>query len=458
MKKENGFNVIGLTFRFFTLFGLLGLCLCLTGCGKQFARIEENQQALQSMIKDNTEYITELSLNMQHNRDLLQAQIETVRNETLTVGTNVSAVGDQQQQLYEKTQNNNRLTTEKTITVIEENMVSLKAEMEEMQNGIIQVSANLSAVSQEQARLYETIEVQNQQLNQKIAVINDQQSNLQAGIENAANETVKVAADLAALDDKQKNLHITTQENIQQVAKDVIVMQNNQTKLQAGIQKVQDRTNEVAVTLENADQKQMELSEVVHNNNLLLNETIEAAKQNQGQLQAGIANLQIETNQAAANISVVNDEQKNLKEIVQNNNQQLIDKVVEVQQNQQQWQQTFNQIQERIQEVTANISVLENNLSELQNVLKNNIGELQIALNTTNQEQQQFQEKVQSEFLNLADTVSVIKQSQADLQKQIEEIRFSTEGINTYVPTVFRELREDIANNSNKEENKILAD
>ena len=458
MKKENGFNVIGLTFRFFTLFGLLGLCLCLTGCGKQFARIEENQQALQSMIKDNTEYITELSLNMQHNRDLLQAQIETVRNETLTVGTNVSAVGDQQQQLYEKTQNNNRLTTEKTITVIEENMVSLKAEMEEMQNGIIQVSANLSAVSQEQARLYETIEVQNQQLNQKIAVINDQQSNLQAGIENAANETVKVAADLAALDDKQKNLHITTQENIQQVAKDVIVMQNNQTKLQAGIQKVQDRTNEVAVTLENADQKQMELSEVVHNNNLLLNETIEAAKQNQEQLQAGIANLQIETNQAAANISVVNDEQKNLKEIVQNNNQQLIDKVVEVQQNQQQWQQTFNQIQERIQEVTANISVLENNLSELQNVLKNNIGELQIALNTTNQEQQQFQEKVQSEFLNLADTVSVIKQSQADLQKQIEEIRFSTEGINTYVPTVFRELREDIANNSNKEENKILAD
>ena len=458
MKKENGFNVIGLTFRFFTLFGLLGLCLCLTGCGKQFARIEENQQALQSMIKDNTEYITELSLNMQHNRDLLQAQIETVRNETLTVGTNVSAVGDQQQQLYEKTQNNNRLTTEKTITVIEENMVSLKAEMEEMQNGIIQVSANLSAVSQEQARLYETIEVQNQQLNQKIAVINDQQSNLQAGIENAANETVKVAADLAALDDKQKNLHITTQENIQQVAKDVIVMQNNQTKLQAGIQKVQDRTNEAAVTLENADQKQMELSEVVHNNNLLLNETIEAAKQNQGQLQAGIANLQIETNQAAANISVVNDEQKNLKEIVQNNNQQLIDKVVEVQQNQQQWQQTFNQIQERIQEVTANISVLENNLSELQNVLKNNIGELQIALNTTNQEQQQFQEKVQSEFLNLADTVSVIKQSQADLQKQIEEIRFSTEGINTYVPTVFRELREDIANNSNKEENKILAD
>ena len=455
MKKKKYFNVIGLTFRFFTLFVLLGMFLCLTGCGKQFARIEENQQALQSMVKENTEWIAALSTNMRHNRGALEAQIETLRNETLT---NVNAVGDQQKQLYEKTQNNNQLTTEKTIAVIEENIAVLKTEMEEMQSGIVQVAANLSAVSQEQARLYETIEVQNQQLNQKITIINDQQSNLQSGIENAVNETVKVSADVADLGDKQQNLHIATQKNIQQVAQDVVVMQNNQTKLQAGIQKVQKSTNEVEVALANADQKQTELREIVHNNNLLLNETIEAEKQNQEQLQARIANLHIETSQAVANISVVNDEQKNLQEIVQNNNQQLIDKVVEVQQNQQQWQETFSQIQERIQEVTANIGVLENNLSEFHNVLQNNIGELQVALNATNQEQQQFQEKIQTELFALNDTVGIIKQNQADLQKQIEEVRFSTEGINTYVPTVFKELREDIANNISKENNKIIAD
>ena len=511
MEKKKGFGVIGLTFRLFSLFIVLALCLCLTGCGKQFARIEENQQALQSMIKDNTEYITELSLNMQHSRDVLEAQIEMVRNETLTVGTNVNAVGDQQQQLYEKTQDINRLTTEQTIAVIEENIAVLKAEMEEMQNGIIQVASNVSAVSHEQARLYETIEARNQELNQKITVINERQSvlqagienamnetvkvasdiatlgeeqqnlhittqeniqqvandvvvmqnkqnMLQAGIENAVNETVKVASDLAALDDKQQNLHITTQKNIQQVAKDVVVIQNSQTRLQAGIQEVQKSTDEVEVALANADQKQMELREIAHNNNLLLNETIETARQNQEQLQAKIANLQIEASQTAANISVVNNEQKSLQEIVQNNNQQLIDKVVEVQQNQQQWQEAFHQIQERIQEVTSNIGVLDNNLSQLHNVLQNNIGDIQAALNVTNQEQQEFQEKMQSELFALADTVGVIKQSQADLQKQIEEVRFSAEGINTYVPTVFKELREDIANNINKEDDEIITD
>jgi len=508
MEEKKEFSVIGLTLRLFLMFGLLGLCLCLTGCGKQFARIEENQQALQSMVKENSEWLAALSTNIRHNRGELQAQIETLSNETIT---NVNAVGDQQQQLFEQTQNNNRLTTEKTIAVIEENIAVLKAEMGEMQNGIIQVASNLSAVSQAQARLYETIEVKNEQLNQQFAAINEQQSDLQAGIENAVNETVKVAADIAAIDDKQQslhitthekiqqleknvdviennqtklqagienavnetvkvaadilaldekqqNLHMTTQKNIQQVAKDAIVIENNQTKLQADIQKVQKSTNEVSVALADTDQKHIELREIVHNNNLLLNETIDTTIQNQEQLQAKISDLRIEANQTAENISTVNNEQKNLQEIVQNNNQQLIDKVVEVQQDQQQWQETFNQIQERIQEVTANVGSLENNLSELHNVLQNNISELQAALNVTNQEQQQFQEKVQSELFALADTVGVIKQSQADLQKQIEEVRFSAEGINTYVPTVFKELREDIANNINRENNKIIAD
>ena len=64
MEEKKDFNVMGLTFRLFTLFVVLGTCLCLTGCGKQFARIEENQQALQSMVRENTEWIAALSTNM----------------------------------------------------------------------------------------------------------------------------------------------------------------------------------------------------------------------------------------------------------------------------------------------------------------------------------------------------------------------------------------------------------
>ena len=391
MAKKKGFGVKGLAARVVLSAGIVAIGLGLAGCGKQMARIEENQLKLQAMVAANTEQIADLGAWIEQSQQELQAAIKAVQNETRNVAADVGVVGDEQVKLHEAVQNNSQQTAYK-VAVIEQNQQDLHAAIEAAQEQSRNVAIGVAAIGDEQVKLHEAVQNSSQQTTNRFAVIEQNQQALQAGIADVQSETRNVAADITAIADEQVKLHQTVQNNSRQMT-----------------------------------------------------DTLAVIEQNQQALQAGLADVQSETRNVAADITAIADEQVKLHQTVQNNSWQMTDTLAVTQQQQQERQITTDAMQEDIQQVAAGIGALGQDVLKLQEILQSSVRELISIVDTTGKGQLKFQQSIQQDLRALDDSLSDIKQSQTELQQQIAEVQDNTEIMSDDVPAALEQLKEELS-------------
>jgi len=232
-------------------------------------------------------------------------------------------------------------------------------------------------------------------------------------------------------------------------------IEKNQHELQAGIEQVQNNIRNVAANTEAVSKKQARLQETVQNSDRQTTDKIALLEQNQHELQTGIEDVRNNSKNVAADmaadITVVKDEQTRLYETVQSNSSDFTNNVAVIEQNQQQWQGKVEELRQNFQVVTTRISTLADDLLKLQEVLQSNIRELVSAMDLSDQEQLRFQDKIQKDLLAFDNSMSAVKLSQEKLQSQIEDVRNSAEIMSNELPAAIEQLREEIERNSSME-------
>ena len=101
--------------------------------------------------------------------------------------------------------------------------------------------------------------------------------------------------------------------------------------------------------------------------------------------------------------------------------------------------------------MTTQISTLGDDLLKLQEVLQSNIRELAGMMDLNDKEQLEFREKIQQNLLVVDSSINAIRQSQEQLQTQIENVRSSAEIMSTELPVAIEQLREQVERNSSRE-------
>ena len=260
---------------------------------------------------------------------------------------------------------------------------------------------------------------------------------------------------VAKIEEQQLGLQAQIGKNARQITALSERIEQNQQQLSAGLEDVQNYIRNVAVNTAAVSEEQAKLQETVKNNNRQATNKIALLEQNQNALQAGIVEVQHNTQNVAADMTAdianVKDEQARLYETMQSNSQQFTNTVAVIEQNQQQWQSKVEELQQNFQEVTTQISTLGNDLSKLQEVLQSNIRELASMMDLSSKEHLKFQEKIQQNLLAVDSSISTIKQSHEKLQSQIENVRSSAEIMSSELPAAIEQLREEIARNSSME-------
>ncbi len=72
-------------------------------------------------------------------------------------------------------------------------------------------------------------------------------------------------------------------------------------------------------------------------------------------------------------------------------------------------------------------------------------------MDLSDQEQLNFQEKIQKNLLAFDNSISAIKQSQDKLLSKIEDVQNSAEIMSSELPAAIEQLREEVARNSSME-------
>lgn len=261
--------------------------------------------------------------------------------------------------------------------------------------------------------------------------------------------------EMAKLEEKQLKSQKMVETNARQIAALGERIDQNHQQLRAGLEEVQNDIRNVAANTAVISEEQTRLQKAMQNSNRQTTNKIALLEQNQNELQSGIEEVRDNTLNIAADmgadITNVKDEQASLYETVQSNSQQFTNSVAVIEQNQQQWQSKVEELQQNFQEVTTQISTLGNDLLKLQEVLQSNIREMAVIMDVSGKEQTKFQEKIRSDLLAFNNSISAIKQSQEQLQNQIEVVRSSAEIMSSELPAAIEQLREEIARNSSME-------
>ncbi len=258
--------------------------------------------------------------------------------------------------------------------------------------------------------------------------------------------------EMARIENKQLDLQAMVETNAQQIAALGARIEKNQHELQAGIEQVQNNIRNVAANTAAVSVKQARLQETVQNSGRQTTDKIALLEQNQTELQAGIDEVRADSKNVAADmaadITVVKDEQTRLHETVQSNSSDFTNNVALIEQNQQQWQGKVEELQQNFQVVTTRVSTIADDLLKLQEVLQTNIRELVSMRDLNDQEQLKFKDKIQKDLLAFDNSMRAIKLSQEKMQSQIQDVKNSAEAMSSELPAAIAQLREEIERNS----------
>jgi hypothetical protein len=271
MEKKKGFEVQGPVGKTILAAAIVAVGFGLAGCGKQMARIEENQLRLQTMVQANAQEIATVAATIEQNQRELQVGIDDLQNDIRKVAADmaadVTAVAEEQMKLHKTVQSDNRQMTGK-MAMIEQKQHELQAGIEDVQNGTLKVATDMAAditvVTNEQTKLYETVQSNSLQLTDKVAVIEQNQQERQDTIESVQQNIQQVAAGVSSLGEDILELQKILQNNIRELVSIVDVAGQEQFKFQGKIQE----------------------------DLLALGSTVSAIKQSQSRLQSQIEDVQ----------------------------------------------------------------------------------------------------------------------------------------------------------------------
>ena len=305
----------------------------LTGCGKQFARLEENQSQLKLMAQANAEQLAAVTELIAQNRGDLTAKIEQAQDETKSLAENVKVLGDEQLRLHQTSQRSISNLADQLSQVSDKQGV-LEAGLAASRSETAGIGANVTMLDKKQAELYNTVRANNSTLTERVNTLEQGQNTLMAGINDSKNQTLKVSSEVASLGEKQAELHETTQSSIRKIAGNLSRVENNQDALKVGLAVSHNDTAKIANDVTILGQKQAELFDTVQANNSRLTEEIDALQTGQDNLLSGINDSKSQTQRVSSEVVALGEQQAELHETSQNNIRQIADNLSRVASNQ----------------------------------------------------------------------------------------------------------------------------
>jgi predicted nucleic acid-binding Zn-ribbon protein len=488
MKDKSRFDVAGTLLRVCLALAVAAMALTPVGCGRQEARLEENQIRMQAMIEAGNQQMATIAEQIAANQLKMQNGIRGVQGSTQQISAEVTAVRTDQAGLQQTLQehrtdltnavvtaeqNQNDLRAAITdlnaenaklaadiaavgidqaefrrtardnderllagVTLMGENQQDLQARIESVHATARKLADDVATAANEQVRLQKLVADSRLELTGKIAGLEQNQQNFQTGIEDLTANTNKAAAEIASLAGGQAELTRIVRSSTVTMADRMVGIEKNQQDLQAGIEGLQTTSQKMADEIIAVANAQVTLQELLASTRLDLSDKIAGFQQTQQKLQANVEKVHSATQKAADDIAAFANGQVKLEELITGGSLQITEKVALVEQNQQQWHGRMEDVQSNLQQLAAVVASLEQNLAKLQQILQSNTQELATIKDEDTQQRLQLEQTIKEEIRSIADSISAIRQNQASLAEQIEQMQTNAADVDDIVTAI----------------------
>jgi hypothetical protein len=227
------------------------------------------------------------------------------------------------------------------------------------------------------------------------------------------------------------------------------VVDNRMTDLAAGQDQVQSTLDTVTAT---AGQTALDiinmaadlgaLRQNLQSHNDSIAGRIADVADNQQQAQSSLDTVVATASQTALDVIALNDGQTRIAQAARVDRQELVARLTGMVESQQQWAQRLDAAQANVQTVTASIAALEQHVTKLQGALQPSLDGLATQLGTGGQSRAQFEVKVNQDIQAMVDAISELRQDQASLVDQMQQIQKRTQSQTKDIITAIQQLRQ----------------
>jgi len=304
---------------------------------------------------------------------------------------------------------------------------------------------NMARIEENQLKLQALVEMNAHQIGKAAQRAEQNQEDLQTAMNLIGNSTEELAAQIASFGSEHTKLQSRMQANTAQTGDKIAGIEQKQQVFQGNIDDLQNGTVAVAADMAAFGETQAKLGEMIDENRRTLAGKVKTIEDYQGRLQSEIRNVQAGTAQVAADLAAVADAHSKLEEAAQNDRERTDGKVSVLERDRLEQQKETETIMNNVRKLTGSVGALEENLLKLQEVLQNDIRNLADIITVVGQGQIEFEGNVERRIGELASSMGLLEQKQAELRKQAEETRSSNQAVISNLAATLDQLKTRIS-------------
>jgi chromosome segregation ATPase len=404
--------------------------------GVQSVRTE--QAGLRESVKANHETARDLMAQLSSGEQQIQNQLDALTSTAGQTALDVVALTDSSAAMRQSLQANTAGLDEKTDRIAT-GLTTVADRQTAMQQTI---GAGLSAMAAEQNAAHKAIREQGEQLSSRAAASAENQQQFQNDVDTVLATAEQTALDVIALASQQDAMQQTIQNHGKAADSQMASLAAGQEQVQSGLDTITATTGQTALDVIGAAAGQDALRQNLQNHNEVVAGRIADLASSQQQTQSGLDTVVATAGQTALDVIALNDGQIRLAQAAQADRQELAAKLTGIVQSQQQWVQRLDAAQANVQTIAASIATLEQHITKLQGSLQPSLDGLTTQLGANGQGRAQFEAKVNQDVQAIAEAISQLRQDQATLTDQMQQIQKRTQSQTKDIITAIQQLKQ----------------
>ena len=418
----------------------------------QVAAVIENQHAIQADVRGLTDKAGQATSQLADGQRQMQDQLDVLTSTTGQTALDIAALSDNSAAIRQAIQSGTTGLAERTE----------------------QIATSLTNVADRQTAMQQAIDSSNTAFSGRADKLTSAQEALRGQLDVLATTTGRTATDVVALGDReakwqqtaqaeiarlneqanrigmnlntvateQSAAHKTLREQGEQLSSRFMVSVEKQQQLQGDVDALLATTGQTALDVITLASGQDALQRMVQDHDKTLNRQIADFGAGQEQVQNTLDTVTATSGQTALDVIALNEGQTRMAQAAQADRQELVTRLTGIVENQQQWLQRLDTAQTNVQTVAATIATIEQHIVKLQDAVKPSLDGLATQLGTSGQSRAQFEARVNQDIQRMIDAVSELRQDQASLVDQMEQIQKRTQTQTNDIITAIQQLKQ----------------
>jgi len=304
------------------------------------------------------------------------------------------------------------------------------------------IDAGLRSVATEQSSTHKAVREQGEAISSRVAEAIDNQKQLRGALDAVAATAGQTATGVRAAAVRQEAMQQALQNHNETTARQITGLADDQKQIQGSLDVVTATAGQTALDVISMAAGQDTLTQNLQSHNMLVAGRIADLANGQEQTQSGLDAVVATAGQTALDVIDLNEGQARLAQAVQADRQEWAARLTELVQSQQQWAQRLDAAQANVQTTTASIAALEQHLTKLQGSLQPSLDGLTSQLGDNGQSRAHFEAKVNQDIQAIVDAVSQLRQEQASLTDQLQQIQERTLSQTQDIITAIQQLKQ----------------